>query len=485
MIRVRWRLAAPGLALALGCASGEPHLALLPDAPVMARGQSGELALNPWTDPAVAPASAAAAPHSTLPLTLDAVLKLAEEQNPQMALARERVCQAFAEKDLADKRWLPDVNVGSGYYRHEGGIQDQDGALVRSSTGAVIAGVDLNARFDPRAAAYAKLDAARRTWQQKGELRRVTTEVLLDAAGTYVDLLAAHSGLAISHTLNTDLRALQGRADKLANLERGARVEVVRIDAEITGQEQLARKLEGQARAAAAKLAYLLGLDPCTEIVPAEDALVAFSLADADVPCCELVAKATTCGPGMREMEAILCVIHKGMEDAAGPQRFLPVMTAQALEGGFGAGPNGGLTFANRFDVAVQARWNLTELLTSDAQRRIGTSVVNQAHLTYADLKGKLTLAVQEARETIVSGRQQIQLAEEQIKQAQTAYELSDVRLREGIQGSSFSEVLQSRRGVALARANYLGILRDYDKAQLRLMILTGCSCPAGPAVKQ
>jgi outer membrane protein TolC len=494
MIRVRWRLAAPGLALTLGCASGEPRLTLMPDAPVMARGQSGEtVAASPSSSqtqqPVPAePASAYLNPSRkpTLALTLDAVLKLAEENNPQMALARERVNQAFAEKDLAEKRCLPDINVGTGYYRHEGGIQDQDGALVRSSTGAIIAGADLNARYDPRALAFAKLDAARRTWQQQGELRRVSTEVLLDAAGTYVDLLSAYSGLAIVRQLNGDLKSLQERAEKLAALERGARVEVVRIDAELAGQEQMSQKLEGQARSASAKLCYLLGLDPCTEIVPADETLVAFALADADVPCCELVAKATTCGPGIKEMEGILCVIHKGMEDAAGPGRFLPVMTAQALEGGFGAGPNGGLTFANRFDVAVQARWSLTDLFNADAQRRIGNSVVNQAHLTYADLKGKLTLAVQEARESIVSGREQLRHAEEQINKAQTAYELSDVRLREGIQGSSFSEVLQSRRGVAAARANYLSVLRDYDKAELRLMVLTGgCSCPAGAAVKQ
>ena len=494
MVRARWLLAAPLLALALGCAGSESRLAGMPCGAVVARGQDADrpsslqpVKKNLWTDPPAAPTPVAGVPacgsppaspvdaHPILSVNLDCVLRLAEQQNPQMALARERVNQAFAEKDLADQRWLPDIHVGSGYYRHEGGIQDQDGTLVRSSTGALIAGADLTARVDPRAAAFAKLDAARRTWQQTGDLRRVTAEVLLDAAGTYVDLLAAHSGLAIARSLDGDLRSLQSRAEKLANLERGARVEVVRIDGEITGQSQLMRKLEGQARAASAKLAYLLGLDPCTEIVPADETLVALSLADADVSCCELVAKATTCGPGVKEMEAILCLIHKGMQDAAGPQRFLPVMTAQALEGGFGAGPNGGLTFANRFDLGVQARWNLTDLLTADAQRRIGNSLVAQAHLTYTDLKGKLTLAVQEARESILSGREQLRLAEEQIKQAQTARELSDVRLREGIQGSSFSEVLMSQRAVAAARANYLSIMREYDKAQLRLMVLTGC----------
>src|SRR5262249_11283888 len=158
-----------------------------------------------------------------------------------------------------------------------------------------------------------------------------------------------------------------------------------------------------QSRTASAKLAYLLGLDPCTEIVPADNTLVPLSLADADVSCCDLVSKASSCGPGIQEMEAILNLINKGMQDAAGAGGFLPVFTAQALEGGFGAGRNDDLTFANRFDLGVQARWNLTDVFNADIQRRIGNSLACQARLTYADLKGKLTLAVQESRESILN----------------------------------------------------------------------------------
>src|SRR5439155_6950453 len=136
----------------------------------------------PRADAPVTPAKATeppqpvapAAVHPVLPVSLDAVLQLAEGQNPQLAVARERVRQAYAERDLAGLSWLPEVHVGAGYYRHEGGIQDQDGRLIRSSTGAVIAGLDLAARLDLRAAAFAQLDAARKELQQKGELRRLT-----------------------------------------------------------------------------------------------------------------------------------------------------------------------------------------------------------------------------------------------------------------------------------------------------------------------
>src|SRR5262249_8632934 len=145
---------------------------------------------------------------------------------------------------------------------------------------------------------------------------------------------------ALARTLETDLNALRGRAEKLAELERGARVEVVRIEGELSGQAQLIRKLEGQARSASAKLAYLLGLDPCTELVPADTELIAFPLADADAPICDLVAQALASGPGMKELEAILCLIQQGMDAASGPSRFLPTVTAQMLEGGFWAGRN-------------------------------------------------------------------------------------------------------------------------------------------------
>jgi outer membrane protein TolC len=472
MTRTGWRLAAPGLALALGCAGAEARIAR-PDASLVYRAQSGT---EEKTRGANAPGAPAVRP--VLPVSLDAVFRLAEGQNPQLAVARARVQQAFAEQDLAAQRWLPDIQVGAGYYRHEGGIQDQDGRLIRSSTGAVVAGLDLAARLDLRAAAFAQLDAARRTLQQKGELRRLTSEVLLDAAGTYIDLLAAHSGLAIARSAEADLRGLLDRAKRLANLEKGARIQVVQIEAELAGHEQVVRKLAAQAKAASAKLAYLLGLDPCTELVPVDPQLVALALADADAPVGELVSRALVGGPGLRELEGILGLIQAGMCQSAGPQRFLPVLTAQALEGGFGAGPNGDLTFAHRFDLGVQARWNVTELCTADAQRRVGSSLLAQAQLTYADLRGKLALGVQEARETILSGRELMRLAAEQVRQAKSALELSELRVREGIPGSSFSEVLLAQRAVAAAQANSLGVLRDYDRAQLRLMVLTGCPRP-------
>src|SRR5262249_40340371 len=158
----------------------------------------------------------------------------------------------------------------------EGGIQLQEGPLIRSSTGAMLSGADIYARLDLKAITFAKLDAARKSLQARGEAKRITTEVLLEASSAYIDLLATHSGLAIARDLDADVRKLLNRAERAANVERGWQVEVVRIRAEVNGQAQSIRHLEAQAKAAAAKLAYLLGMDPCcAELTPTDEQLVA------------------------------------------------------------------------------------------------------------------------------------------------------------------------------------------------------------------
>src|SRR5262249_38222520 len=137
------------------------------------------------------PSGAAGRP---LPINLDTVLRLAQDQNGQVAIAREQLREANAQQDVAARSWLPDLWVGTSYYRHEGGIQNEDGTLTHSSFGSVFGGMEIHGRFDLREAVFQKVDAERKVWQQKGELSRLTSENLLEASNTYVDLLAARAG---------------------------------------------------------------------------------------------------------------------------------------------------------------------------------------------------------------------------------------------------------------------------------------------------
>src|SRR5262249_17289627 len=154
-----WTLSAVPV-VALGCV---PEGWLAPDDPPVqtARAQAEKTDDKPPPTPTQAHCTAEPTPvrgpelkPKGLPVDLDSVLRLAEEQNPQIALAREKLNESHIEKDLADLSWLPNIHAGLAYYRHEGGIQNEDGTLQKSSTGALFPGLDMAAKIDPRDTAY-------------------------------------------------------------------------------------------------------------------------------------------------------------------------------------------------------------------------------------------------------------------------------------------------------------------------------------------
>jgi outer membrane protein TolC len=181
-------------------------------------------------------------------------------------------------------------------------------------------------------------------------------------------------------------------------------------------------------------------------------------------------------------MEGLLNLIQESMERAKGPGKFLPVFEVRLAEGGFGAGPGDQMTWDNRFDLGLQARWNLTALASAKDRQRAAHAKAQQAHLAYQDLRAKLTAGVQEARESILGGREEIETGSAQIGNAQEAFKLTDLRLKENPQAGSFGEALLALGTLARARANYVSSIRDFDKAQLRLMMLLGPGACKGAA---
>src|SRR5439155_25234389 len=163
------------------------------------------------------------------------------------------------------------------------------------------------------------------------------------------------------------------------------------------------------------------------ELVPVDTQMAAFHLVDAAQPVDSLVSQALTSGPGVRELEGILCLIQSGLETARGPGRYVPILKFQMGEGLFAAGPWGTLDWANRWDMGVQARWNVSELLTAKAKKNVAMQQMNQAQWTYQKLRAKLTLVVQEARSTSDFTAAQFPPAEEMIKQSKVVVEKTEL----------------------------------------------------------
>jgi hypothetical protein len=220
----------------------------------------------------------------------------------------------------------------------------------------------------------------------------------------------------------------------------------------------------------------LLGLDPSLTLIATDAELIPLELVDVSGPIDDLVARALSVGPGIQEMEGLLALIHDSIERARGPGRLLPVFEVYMAEGVFGTGRGSRSDWDNRWDLGVAARWNLTEQLTRCDRERVIRAKTEQAHLAHLDLRSKLTAGVYESRAAILSGHEQIRATQDQITGAKRAHKLSNDRLKNNVAGSSASEVLLSLQALSLAQASRVNVLRAYDKAQLRLLLLLGPS---------
>lgn len=408
-------------------------------------------------------------------ICLDTLFRLAQDQNGQIRLARMKVEDAQIDQKWANKHWVPDLSVGIGTWRHDGGIQDFHGNLIKSDYTSALAGLELTGKYDWKEVLFKRVEAERRVWQQRGDLSKLTGDNLLDASSTYTDMLAARSGIVISKETEGQLKELLKQAEALAKIEPGSRVEVSRIETELMAQNVITVKLREASKAAGGKVAYLIGLDPRTEIVAADSRLVPITLMDARQPLETLVEQAWNQGPGVRELEGLLRAVESARNANYGWSHWMPSIELGVTEGAFGASPTDKqYDWANRFELGVHMRWNLGEFVYAKEKRRQADANIAQVRLSGDDLRARLTLGVQEARDSINSGIERVELAEKHIRFAEESYNLSHTRLKENIKGRSTSEVLLALRSLGGARLEYLQAVRDLNKAQLRLFVLVG-----------
>jgi outer membrane protein TolC len=420
------------------------------------------------------PATTASAIPKEVPITLDAVLRIAEQTNAKIGGAREKLRESQMNAEQAQSCWMPNVYAGAGYYRHEGGIQDFNGRLIHSSYGAFMPGLQLKTEWDVRETTFKQLDAERKIWQQKAELSQVNSEVLLEAATTYVDLLTARRAEELFRQLERYERKVLGRAEIIAKTESAADALIAGLRSSLSAREYQAAQMRQQGDAASAKLVYLLGLPPLTRLVPVDPVLVPVELLDTTPAKEVLVERALTSGPGVQELTGLMNTIQLGLDKSYSRQNLLPTVEVCVWEGMIAAGPGLSTSVDNRLDVCLHVKWNLTELMQAEDKRAIARSKLEQTRWTLQDVKNRLASTVQEAQNAVHASREMIGLSTAQIQQASRQYELSDKRVEDGTKGASPADVVTAIRALELAHFNYVQATRDHNKAQARLLVLVG-----------
>ena len=78
-------------------------------------------------------------------LDLCSALKLAGVYNPEILLARARVTESDAQRQLAAAQFLPTINFGTNYDQHQGTLQQSTGKIIQVNRDAMYLGLGASA----------------------------------------------------------------------------------------------------------------------------------------------------------------------------------------------------------------------------------------------------------------------------------------------------------------------------------------------------
>jgi hypothetical protein len=358
----------------------------------------------PTPDTLPAPLAAAGPPAKGIAVNLDSVLRLTFERNGDILVARERVNESQIALDAALQSCMPE--------------------MLRKDT-------------------FKKAVAEATVWRRRGELRKTENDNLQDASNTYFDWLTAVRGEVVARDLMKYEEKLLDRARKLAEVEKPTQVLVNSTETALNGRQQFISQTHQQAEAAAAKLAYLMGINGGVPV--ANETLQPIDRVDTSVAVEVLVRQAQDNGPGVRELQGLIASIQQGIAQASRAQHIC-AHTGAALVCG---------------------------------RLQMAQSQLQQAQLALFNLQGKLRAGVEEAMSAILSGREQIARADDAIKNASETYRLMDLRLTKQnvettLRNNTHNAVLTSIQQLSQAEANYLKAVSSYNKAQIRLLLLLG-----------
>jgi outer membrane protein TolC len=452
---------------------------------------------------------AEAAPKSILqpgemPIDLESALKLAGVENPELLLARSRITELDAQRQLAVAQLLPNINIGTNYDAHVGPLQQSNGNILNVNRDAMYLGLGANAtaagtvnipglsyNMNVGEAWYGYLVSRQRVRTTRLTAEAVNNEVLLRVCLGYLELLRGDARRVIA-AKNRDEAAELARVTKVfAEKGQGRQADANRAAVELRKREYDFTQAEADTLAASARLAQLLNLDPSTRLKPIDGWAVPTPVVPNPITLPELIAIAMLQRPELQsrrsEIQSLLYELS-----LAKVLPFSPNVMIGFSAGGFGGGSNlvadspgfingsGVLTTGPRFsdllgrsDLDVVVYWTFRNMGVGNlAMIRAADSRVQQMRLREKETLNTVRAEVAEAKFRIDARYRQIEAAEKAVRSSTEAF-TEDLKRTKGGVGLPL-EVIDSLRLQSRSRFEYLDAIIDYNRAQFQLYVYLG-----------
>jgi len=438
------------------------------------------------TSQAQVPASPSrATTNNVYPIDLPTVLRLANAQNLDIQIARERLKEAKANHESAVEQFFPWISPGVAYRRHENRIQDVVGNIIDADKQAYAVGGALAAQMDLGDAIYKSLAAKQLVNAADYGLESQRQDSTLAAAQGYYDLAKAKAivdvfkeALSISQDYHKQLHDAVGAGIAFKGDELRVQVQTERY------QLSLRQALEGQ-RVAAARLAQILHLDSSIELVAQDTDLVPLTLVETNAPLDSLVQQALRSRPELKQSQALVTAAQDAKNGAVyGP--LIPSLGAQGFVGGLGGGKNGSTgNFGETEDYVVGLGWRIGPGGLFDVGRvRASKARLEAAKLSGTKAQDEITRQVVESHTRAQSLLDQIATAKQNLATASETLRLTRERKQFGV--GIVLEDIQAQQELTRARSDYLNTVAEYNKSEYGLSKAIGTlSAPTKPTTNE
>jgi outer membrane protein TolC len=441
---------------------------------------SAALAETPLALPVIAPC------EPTLPINLPAALKLADAQALDISLASARIRTAVAQLERAKVLWLPTIQLGGDYFRHDGQIQDAPGNVFGTSKSTLMAGADPLAVFALTDAIFEPLATRQVVQAREAALQAAANDTVLSVAEAYFNVQQARGELAGFADAVQRAEEVLRKAEKLAP-ELIPHVEVARTRAELARRRQAVLSARERWHVAAAELARILRLQAGCLVEPVEPPALEVSLVEPGHALDELIAQALTQRPELASQQALVQATLRRLKE----EKLRPLLPSVLLRGAatqptgtlssgvFGGGINSHLgSFSMRNDMDIQVLWELQNLgFGNRARVNERKSEQEAATLELFRIQDRVAAEVAQAFAQVQSAAARIGEAEVGLRDAleSAAQNIEGMSQTKRTAGNLILLVIRPQEAVAAvqalaqAYADYYGAVADYNRSQFRL----------------
>lgn len=455
--------------------------------------------------PRPAPSSApqTMVPRGPLVTSIDlaSALRLAGVENPEILIARQRVVEATALRQLAAAQILPSLNLGLNYDAHTGPLQQSSGNILKVNRSALYLGAGANAvaagtvnlpglvyNLNVSEAIFGNLIARQGMERARYASLAVRNETFRLVALAYTELLQAEGRRSIALQTRNEAAEVARLTAVFAKAGQAVQSDADRAANELQRRNSDLAEAEAEVLIASARLAELLALDRSLRLHPLEDRVVPMPLVPDPIPLQELVAIALIQRPELAEWQA---AIRQAMLALANARLlpFSPNLIVGFSAGTFGGGsglvagnnPPPGIApnqprfgnFGQRNDFDAVAFWTLQNIgVGNDALIKAARSNLRSTELERLRVFNQVRREVADSYVLTHARYGQITRTESAVRTGEKAFREDFGRVQGGV-GLPI-ELLASLTLLARARNEYLDAIVEYNSAQIDLYVAVG-----------